>query len=216
MLPDSYTTSLYCTEGDSETKPCSFLLRIFLPHTASTFLIIQTFSFIGFHSRSIPSPDLHGANSTGTDGETGGNKHVYVCMRQRKREWSQWESNFHTLWFCSPWITAVCIWSLLPLLIAYCFLQSWWGWVVGTKRRASQEYQRKYKSLFNLLSVCQICKWVWDHLGCDCTCSVIRNLRKLLYSVSQHQLPQRSQWETINQVFKSFKTCYLLFALWNY
>lgn len=123
--------------------------------------------------------DLHGVNNTGIDGEKGGNMCVRKRERGRKTDERRMEKSarkqlswntVHTLWLCSPRITAAWIGLLLSLLIAYCFLQSWWRSVVSTKRRASQEYQRKYKSLFSLPSVCQICKCVWDLLGCIRAC----------------------------------------------
>lgn len=152
-----------------------------------------------------------------------------VCETDRERETDEqtmeksvrkrlsW-NRVHTLWLCSPRITAVWIGSLLSLLIAYCFLQSWWRSVVSTKWRASQEYQRKYKSMFSLPSVCQTCKCIGDLLGCDCTCCVIRSLCKLLHRVSQYQGPQRRSWsETLNQVCKCFEpvTFYLLYEISN-
>lgn len=129
------------------------------------------------------------------------------------------KNRVHTLWLCSPRITAVWIGSLLSLLIAYCFLWGWWRWVVCIKRGASQEYQRKYKSMFSLLSICQTCKCLWDHLGCDFPCGVIRNLCKLLYSVSQYQRPQRRSWsETLLRLCESFEpvTFYLLHEISNH
>lgn len=107
----------------------------------------------------------------------------------------------HTRWLCSPGITAVWIGSPLSLLIAYCFLQRGWRWVVSNRQRAIQEYQ----SLFSLLSVSQICKWIWDHLGCDFACSLIRNLCRLLYCVINYQWPERRSWsKTLHQIYESF------------